>query len=666
MEWYKFVCDNVKSKREKCKDEKYHGAKFETIYAISPEHLNDENYRRGPLVFELDGDKDSLEQTLFATSSLIRHLIEILEVPRQNIKCYFSGNRGFHVEVHGKSFGQEVHPLLPRIHKACMKRIVSRSEIEGLESLVDYSVFDMGMGHLLRRNGQRNEKGNLFKIRLPLELEHLSADEIRERAKSPANGFSTAGDEGPEASPILEEMFNDVLLELESKVKGEPATIIPEGLIPPCVQAMVTHAHELKGNPSVVANWNKISSYAGKALSLAGLTEAQAIEFMRPLVTAYQSNTYVGQADREKRFLERFHADHANDPFKCSFMLGMKMPWFDCKECPVKQPKGECALASKQRTRFTAAELSEMDFPPMEFIVQDILPEGLCALGGVPKAGKSWFCYHLCLSVANGTKFLGHYDCIKGDVLYLALEDGERRLKERLMILGKDGVFPENLTIDLKSPRLDEGGAKIIEDYICQATNPRLIVIDTWEQLEPTIKNQSSAGYKEICSVLATLQVLALQKHIAIVVVTHLKKSVDEADPFAGFMGSTAYISKPDTLWALQRTRGEKDAFLAYTGRDIDSGNIALTGEGTPWVYAGTAHDFKASQQQAEVLEVLVGEMSPGERADALGIPKEDNKQRASLSKNISRWAKTSKGIEHTKHGKYKKVSICPNTLTIQ
>lgn len=59
------------------------------------------------------------------------------------------------------------------------------------------------------------------------------------------------------------------------------------------------------------------------------------------------------------------------------------------------------------------------------------LPQGLALLVAPPKYGKSWLMLDLCLSVASGQKFLD-MPTNKTDCLYLALEDNQRRLQDRM------------------------------------------------------------------------------------------------------------------------------------------------------------------------------------------------------------------------------------------
>ena len=75
-------------------------------------------------------------------------------------------------------------------------------------------------------------------------------------------------------------------------------------------------------------------------------------------------------------------------------------------------------------------ELMATPYAPKNFIVAEMIPEGLTLLCGPSKIGKSWFVLQLCLSVVLGRMFLGH-SIMRPDVLYLALEDTLPRVKDR-------------------------------------------------------------------------------------------------------------------------------------------------------------------------------------------------------------------------------------------
>ena len=101
----------------------------------------------------------------------------------------------------------------------------------------------------------------------------------------------------------------------------------------------------------------------------------------------------------------------------------------------------------------TADVLIEMEFDPLQFIVPDLLPEGLTLLAGKPKLGKSFLALDLGLAVASGGLAFGSLEVEAGDVLYYALEDSERRLKDRLKQMQQMGMSQQSQ----RSQLLDKG-----------------------------------------------------------------------------------------------------------------------------------------------------------------------------------------------------------------
>jgi AAA domain len=77
------------------------------------------------------------------------------------------------------------------------------------------------------------------------------------------------------------------------------------------------------------------------------------------------------------------------------------------------------------------AWLDTQEFPPLEYAVSGIIPEGFGLLVSPPKAGKSWLVCGIGLACAIGGLALGRIHVDKRPVLYLALEDGQRRLQSR-------------------------------------------------------------------------------------------------------------------------------------------------------------------------------------------------------------------------------------------
>jgi len=132
----------------------------------------------------------------------------------------------------------------------------------------------------------------------------------------------------------------------------------------------------------------------------------------------------------------------------------------------------------------SAKDLQSKNYPPIRWLVDDLLPEGLTLFCGKPKQGKSWAALDLACAVAGSSQFLG-MSCEEGDVLYLALEDNERRLQDRLQKIRGAQNWPARLSLTTQCPRLDAGGLEAIEDWRKRVDNPTLIIIDTLATVRP-------------------------------------------------------------------------------------------------------------------------------------------------------------------------------------
>jgi hypothetical protein len=118
------------------------------------------------------------------------------------------------------------------------------------------------------------------------------------------------------------------------------------------------------------------------------------------------------------------------------------------------------AASKLQPQIFTAAALQSMTFPPLNFILPTLVPEGATLLVSRPKFGKSWLVLDIAIATAAGRFTLGELKPSTGDVLYLALEDGRRRLQRRItkLLPTFSITWPTGLEIATEWPRADQGG----------------------------------------------------------------------------------------------------------------------------------------------------------------------------------------------------------------
>jgi AAA domain len=170
----------------------------------------------------------------------------------------------------------------------------------------------------------------------------------------------------------------------------------------------------------------------------------------------------------------------------------------------------ERAEANASNSVFTAEALQGMTFPPLNYLLPGLIPDGLTLLVARPKLGKSWLALDIAIAAASGRLVLGDLKPAQGEVLYLALEDGPRRLQRRLtkLLPTFSGTWPAGLTFATKWSRSDQGGLADIENWIKSAKNPRLIVVDTMAQFRKPASGQGNT-YQEDYNAGAALQALS-------------------------------------------------------------------------------------------------------------------------------------------------------------
>lgn len=270
----------------------------------------------------------------------------------------------------------------------------------------------------------------------------------------------------------------------------------------------------------------------------------------------------------------------------------------------------------------SAVDLLAKNFPEPKYAVNGLLPEGLTVLVGQPKIGKSWFVLGVAVAVASGGNTLGNIPVSQGDALYLALEDGERRLQTRLGGVLHGSSIPERLSLATEWRHINEGGLDDIETWLNNHPEARIVIIDTLQRVRPP-ENGSRRLYANDYDAIAPLSDLGKRHGVAIVVVHHTRKQ-DSDDPVDLVSGSTGLTGAADGVCILRRSRGQTDAEMFATGRDFPEKSLALKWDNATlqWINIGDASDFRISQERREVKEAirkLGGKATPKAIAEALG-----------------------------------------------
>lgn len=256
----------------------------------------------------------------------------------------------------------------------------------------------------------------------------------------------------------------------------------------------------------------------------------------------------------------------------------------------------------KRQVSFGADELWDMHFPPVAWIVPDYITAGLTLLVGAPKLGKSWLALDICNAVAQGGYTLGDRYCIQGDVLYAALEDNPRRIKDRLhkVCARKPG---SGFTVWTEMRMLDEGGLDDLRRWIVAADKPRLIVIDVLNKVRAS-QGRSEAPYQYDYRSVTPLKELADEFGLAIVVIHHTRKA-EAGDKLEKVSGTNGLTGAADTTIILDRD-GE-GVTLSGRGRDIAEFETALEFQKDicRWRVLGDAVEVRRSDERTSILDAL-------------------------------------------------------------
>jgi AAA domain len=270
-----------------------------------------------------------------------------------------------------------------------------------------------------------------------------------------------------------------------------------------------------------------------------------------------------------------------------------------------------------------ATKLQHMEFPPLKFVLPGLIPEGAALLVSRPKLGKSWLVLDLAIATAASRFTLGNLKPSSGAVLYLALEDGKRRLQRRItkLLPTFSDSWPEPLKIATEWPRADQGGLADIEAWIVATPDARLVIVDTLAQFRKAL-NGKTQPYADDYAAISGLQKLASKHNIAIIIVHHDRKA-EADDVFDTVSGTLGLTGAADTILIMKRQAGAVGFYVR--GRDIEDLEKALQfTKGTcKWKILGEAAEVFRSEERNRVIAALreAGEaLSVAEIMEAAGI----------------------------------------------
>ena len=255
----------------------------------------------------------------------------------------------------------------------------------------------------------------------------------------------------------------------------------------------------------------------------------------------------------------------------------------------------------------TAEALRTKQFSVPQIILPGLICEGVTILASKPKVGKSWLALDVCIATAANRFTLGSLRPKTGDVLYLALEDSQRRLQRRVdrILSAVSEAWPGRLTMATEWRRVDEGGLDDIREWCDDVTEPILIVIDTLAKIR-SAKGSNKSAYDVDYEAIAGLHKIANRRGIAIVIIHHTRK-MGADDAFDTVSGTLGLTGAADTILVLDKRAGA--VTLHARGRDIEESETALqfNKETCRWTILGAAGEVHRSNERSRIIEALTG-----------------------------------------------------------
>ncbi len=255
-------------------------------------------------------------------------------------------------------------------------------------------------------------------------------------------------------------------------------------------------------------------------------------------------------------------------------------------------------LAADPLPAWTLDELLGMDFPEPDWVVPDLIPEGLTLIAGAPKVGKSWLCLQLGLALAAGGRFLDRKVNARR-ALYVSPEHTARDLAARVRsVLAHDPGWsgdPAAFRI-MDAPALKDLTPEELMDLAVRE-GFQVVILDPAMRLWP---GADFNDRRDVLRFLDPLQRKAGEEGLSIVMVHHLGKS-------GKILGSMAWEAVADAVITIKGGPGQERYEVEVWGRLVPVQNMLWSWDHRTglWGHVGDADEVRTTEKQREIMEAL-------------------------------------------------------------
>lgn len=268
----------------------------------------------------------------------------------------------------------------------------------------------------------------------------------------------------------------------------------------------------------------------------------------------------------------------------------------------VHVPRPAPRRAGKPKSR-SVADLLRQEFPILDWIVPDVMPDGCHLLLAAPKIGKSLMSLMLAIASATGGQAFGSIKVRQRPVLLLDLESGDRRLAQRLRDFGVTTV-PDSFEFHTDPSTALEMMRGFMRRHRGQSP---LVIVDTLSEVLGPKPRDLAPMLHEKHTLQPIQRLCAEDPGASVLIVHHTRKdrTGDSVDSSSGTHGLTGAV---DGIFALDRPDRQKpEATLIRNSRDIEDAMFGMTLKGVVWTFdgrsAGKARQAAAERQIRERIE---------------------------------------------------------------
>ncbi len=303
-------------------------------------------------------------------------------------------------------------------------------------------------------------------------------------------------------------------------------------------------------------------------------------------------------------------------------------------------------LVDQQLYRKGLVAIMRAIHPETRWAVPGLVPEGLSILAGRQKLGKSWLALDLALAVGTGSAALGSIPCDAGDVLLIDMENGEKRIQQRVRKLRpdeNDWSCVERISVATESPMLGPDFVKALDQWRMEVETPKLVIVDVLQRIKP-VGAKSRNAYENDYAALSSLQRWATTHGIAVLLIHHTRKGGAD-DPLEALSGSNGLSACADSTMVLDRKANATTLYVR--GRDVPEAEHAMLFTDGLWTVTGNAAEVQRSTSRNALLQALEDArepMSPTELAAVTGMTANHVRQLAFRLKSAGEIVSVGKG----------------------